>query len=66
MLKAREMAHLALTKGFIAMSRHCHAVSFRMNPPPPFLLTQNIDPKDITRGDVMNLSPMPHIYVISG
>jgi len=43
----REMAHPGMTKGFLQLSPEAAPV-------PPFLLVQNLSPKDIARSDITN------------
>ena len=61
MLKSREMAYPAPTKGFLqarpdtAMLFAHFEYTHSPSPAPPFLLTQNLSPKDIAGYDIMKL-----------
>ena len=55
--RRREVAHPVLTKGFLQLSPEAAIlpgprVETRPPPVPPFLLAQNLSPKDIARSDI--------------
>ena len=58
MQRRREMAHLGLTKGFLQLSPEAATLPgprVETHPPPPvppFLLAQNLSPKDIAGSDI--------------
>ena len=58
MQRRRETAHPVLTKGFLQLSLEAAMLpgpSVETHPPPPvppFLLVQNLSPKDIGRSDI--------------
>ena len=53
-LRRREMAHPGLTKGFLQLSPEAAMLPGPRPPPPvpPFLLVQNLSPKDIAGSDI--------------